>query len=489
MTTPTAPTLLSSGLPGLDSILHGGLPEGHAYLVTGASGTGKTTLAMQFLIEGATNGESAVFVGFSESIEELYLVADVHGWPLARVELFELATHFVKRDIEGSSIFKSAEVELPEAIAKIVEIVEEVEPTRLAIDSLTELRNMAETERAYRRALFGLKAKMEQLGVTTLLVGGRHPGAKSEVESIVQGVVDLYMKTPAYGPVTRHLQVRKMRGRTYETGIHDFSIVTGGLDVFPRIRPREIHRKIGIGEPVRSGVESLDNLVGGGLDRGTTTLLMGPSGTGKTTLILQYAVATAQRGERAVVYSFTEDVPTMKRRAEGLGLPLTECIDSGYIRIQAIDPAELSPGHFAHLVRTEVTEREVTFVAVDSINGYLHAMPDEQALVQHLQDLLTYLGSQGILMMLVMTMAGLLDTTPQRVARLSYLSDTILLLQYLQDESEISKSIAAVKHRTRNHETCVRKLRFGSDGVHVGEQLAQAPVDRWIDSTTEDGGE
>lgn len=486
MTTSKDTTLLHSGIPGLDSILHGGLPAGHAYLVTGASGTGKTTLAMQFLIEGAIHGESTVFIGFSESLEELYVVADAHGWPIDRVEVIELASRFVKRGAEGSSIFRSAEVELPEAVSKIMEVVEAVEPTRVAIDSLTELRNMAETSRAYRRALFQLKVRLEQMGTTTLLMGGKYPKARREVESVVHGVIDLYMDTPVYGAVTRHLEVKKMRGRRYESGFHDFAIVTGGLEVFPRIRPREIHRKIGNGDPVRSGVESLDKLVGGGLDHGTTTLLLGASGTGKTTTILQYAVATALRGERAVVYSFNEGIPTMKRRAEGLDMPLAQYIDRDLICIRSIDPAELTPGHFAHLVRQEVTQREVTFVAIDSINGYHHAMPDRQALVQHLQDLLTYLGSQGILMMLVMTLGGLLEATAQRVARLSYLADTILLFEYLEEEGVIGKSIAAIKHRTRNHEKCMRRLSFGPGGLQVGEQLTDVPSRQWIDAADED---
>lgn len=465
------PDQLSSGVPGLDSILHGGLPRNHPYLITGTPGTGKTSLAFQFLAEGVANDESTVYISFSESLEELRRVAESHGWPIDEIDVFELAADIAERSTAGSSIFHGAEVELPSIVSTILESVERVEPTRLAIDSLTELRNIAESHRTYRRALFQLKARFEQMGTTVLFVGESGQPSETEAESIVHGVIDLEMETPGYGPVHRRLQVSKLRGRDYESGFHDFAIETGGLQVFPRIRPKEIHREIGNGHPVESGVDSLDELLGGGLDRGTTGLIIGPTGTGKSSVVMQYAIAAAQRDERAVIYTFTEDTETVRRRAEGMELPLDEHMDSGHIRIRPIDSSELSPGQFAHYVRKEVTEHEVAFVAIDSLNGYIHAMPDQHSLVPHLHDLLTYLGGQGIIMMLVMTLSGLLGPAEGRVANLSYLADTVLYLRYFERHGEVGKSITAVKHRTRGHGKYVREFSLGTGGVQIGEPL------------------
>lgn len=476
MTKPGEPTILSSGISGLDLILHGGFPADHPYLVTGEPGTGKTSLVLQFLSQGVNEGESAIYVSFSESLIELRRVADSHGWPLDKIEVAEMARDLSERSAAGSSIFHSAEVELPNAIAKIIDLIERVKPTRLAIDSLTELHNMAESDRAYRRALFELKAALEERHVTALFIEGRGSITKMPVESLVHGVIDLHMKTPLYGPVHRSLEIKKLRGRAYETGVHDFTIVKGGLEVYPRIRPRQIHRQIGRGEPVRSGVEALDELVGGGIDRGANSLLLGPSGTGKSTIVIHFAMAAAERGEYAVIYAFDEDAETVVRRAEAMELPLAPYLDSGHIRIQAINVVELSPGHFAHLVREDVVHRRVTFVAIDSLNGYLHAMPGESALVPHLHDLLTYLGAQGVTIMMTMTLTGLLTTHPKKVAHLSYLADTILLLRYIEEVDTIHKSIVAVKHRTRDHNKRVRRLTLGRGGVHIGEPLSVSTV-------------
>lgn len=469
MTNRSEPTSLPSGIAGLDSILHGGYPSPHAYLINGIPGTGKTSLVMQFLTHGVDNGESAVYISFSDSRSELQHVADAHGWPLDKIEVAELSSEISERSAAGSSIFNSAETELPEVISKIIEIVERVKPTRMGLDSLTELRNMAESDRSYRRALFRLKAALEERKVTTLFVETTGDQAKPTTESLVHGVIDLNMKTPIYGPVQRSLEVKKLRGRAYESGIHDFSIVTGGLNVYPRIRPKEIDRQLGDGEPVGSGVEALDRLVGGGLDRGTNSLVLGASGTGKSSIVLHYALAAAERGEKAVIYTFDEDESTIVRRAEAVGLGLSQFLESGDIRIRAVDVSELSPGHFAHLVREDVMKREIGFLAIDSLNGYRNAMPGDSALVPHLHDLFVYLGAQGIVAMLTMTLSGLFTADPKRVANLSYLADAILLLRYVEVGHRIHKTIATVKQRTRDHEKCTRRLSFGRGGVDIGE--------------------
>ncbi len=473
--TATDQIILSSGNAGLDSILHGGLPSQYSYLVQGQSGTGKTTLVLQFLSEGAKRGESTVYVSFSESLFELQQVAQSHGWPLDKIEVAELAPTISRRSAAGSSIFHSTEVELPDVISRIIDIVERVEPTRLGIDSLTELRNMAESNRSYRRALFRLKASLQKRGVTTLFVGEKGEEAKTEAESLVHGVLELHMETPVYGPVHRVLEIKKIRGRTYETGLHDFSIVTGGLEVYPRIRPGTHRREIGADEPVQSDVEALDRLLGGGLDRGTTSLVVGPSGVGKSSVVMQFCIAAAQRGEKSVIYTFSENPETTKRRARGMGLPLSRFLESGHIRILPVESSEHTPGHFVHLVREDVKHRGVTFVAIDSLNGYVQAMPDAMALIANLNDLLTYLGARGIVTMLVITRNIALPSTaqPRQIEYLSYLSDTVLYLNYFKDDGAVHKSITALKQRTRNHEKLVRRLTLGQGGLQIGEPLKQ----------------
>jgi circadian clock protein KaiC len=463
--------VLSSGVAGLDAVLHGGFPVNHPYLIKGAPGTGKTTLALQFLFEGLRQGEKAVYVSFSESMGELRDVAESHNWPLEAIEVCELAGDISRRAVSGSSIFYAADVDLPEVIAKILEVVERVEPSRLVIDSLSELRNMAESRRHYRRALFKLKVSLEGAGVTTLFVGEKGLHSKTEAESLVHGVLNLEMDTPVYGPTRRRLEVSKIRGRTYETGYHDFEIVTGGLEVFPRIRPKAKRHWVGDGESVSSGVEALDHLLGGGLDRGTSSLFMGASGTGKSTVVMQFAIAAAERGEKVVMYTFDEDIGTIRRRASGMGLPLASQLDSGLIRIRTIDAAEMSPGQFAHLVRTDVEDRGADFISIDSINGYMHAMPSDESIISHLHDLLTYLGSQGIVIMLVMTLGGLLRTQEEDLANLSYLADSIVLLRYFEYRGAIRKSITVAKHRTGAHETHIRELMLGDGGVEIGEPI------------------
>ncbi len=463
--------LLPTGISGLDEILHGGLPAHFLYLVKGSPGTGKTSLALQFLAEAARNGESTVYVSFSESISELQAVARSHGWPLDEICVCELADDISRRAVSGSSILHASDVEFPEVLDKILEAVERVEPTRLVIDSLTELRNVAESRRHYRRALFQLKVSLERAGVTSIFVGEKGGQVKTEAESLVHGVIVLDMDTPIYGPVRRRIQVSKLRGRDYESGLHDFQIVTGGIEVFPQIRPKEKRRRQASGARVSSGVAALDDLLGGGLARGTSSLCMGASGTGKSTVVMQYALAAAQRGEKAAIFAFDEDVETIKQRAVSMEVPLLEHMKSGVIRIQSIDAAEMSPGEFAHLVRAQVQEGGVRFVALDSVNGFVHAMPGEQALVPHLHDLLAYLGGQGVVTMLVLTLAGLLRSSNTEIANLSYLADTILLLRYFKRRGEVLKSITAAKHRVGDHQTYVRELDLGRGGIRIGDPV------------------
>jgi circadian clock protein KaiC len=465
--------LLSSGIEGLDSILRGGFPPNNAYLVKGRPGTGKTSLAMQFLLEGARRGESALYVSFSESRRELEVVAESHGWDIDSIRTVELASSISERATAGSSIFHASDVDLPQSLNTITECVERYEPTRVAVDSLTELYNMAESERHFRRALFQLKIRLEKAGVTTIFVGEQGPAVKTDAESIVHGIIELERETPHYGPQRRRLQVSKLRGREIETGFHDFKILHGGLEVYPRIRPSGQGRRIGAGERAKSGIEALDRLLGGGFDRGSTSLIVGPSGAGKSSVVIQYAVAAAKRGEKTVIYTFDEDPATITRRAENMEVPLSEHLDAGLVRVQSVDAAEMSPGQFAHLVREAVDEGGAQFIAIDSINGYMHAMPSTESLVPHLHDLLTYLGNRGVVMMLVMTLGGLFRGTEKEAMHLSYLADTVLLLRYFEQRGAVRRAITAAKHGTGDHEKLIRELTLGEGGVHIGEPIEE----------------
>jgi circadian clock protein KaiC len=436
-------------------------------MIRGQSGTGKTTLAMQFLLQG----ERGVYFSFAESKRELEGVSEQHGWVIDEIKICELAADLSQQTDLGSSIFHAVESEMPEVLEQIYETIEHVKPTRIVIDPLSELKNIAQSERNFRRVLVQLKLMLERHGTTAIFVVGEKYGSDEGFESIAHGLIEMERETPAYGPMRRRIQVAKMRGRTFEEGFHDFEIIAGGLQIYPRVRPKAFERKIGGHERIKSGVAALDRLLGGGLDHGTSTLVAGPSGTGKSSVCLQYALAAAERGEHAVMYSFDEDTDTIRRRASSMKLELDPHLESGAIRIQVVDAAEMSPGRFSHLVRTDIEERDVTFIVLDSLNGYMHSMPSEKALVQHLHDLMTFVGNQGHVLMFTMVMHGLLDGPGAPFGHLSYLADTVLMLRYFEQVGYRSKSITAAKHRTGSHEHLIRQLHFGDGGVRLGDRL------------------
>jgi len=460
-----------TGIAGLDAVLDGGLPRDHAYLVQGDPGSGKTTLGLHFCLAGVRQGERALYLTTCESEEEIREVARSHGWSLDGVTLHYHDARECLGDEPEQSVFHPAEVELPRTIEALLAVIERVNPQRLVIDSLSEIRLLAADPRWFRRQVLELKEDLAGRQCTTLFCDDRLD-PDQPVQSIVHGVIELEQLAPDYGPDRRRLRVAKLRGRPFSSGYHDFRIRTGGIDVYPRLVAAE-HRRHVEAETVSSGLPELDHLFGGGADRGTATLLLGPSGTGKSTVASQFALAAARRGERSAVYIFDERIQTLLRRAKGLGLNLEAEVERGLVELRQIDPAELSPGEFSHAVLRAIAERDVRMLVFDSLAGYLHAMPDERLLSVHLHELLSYLSQQAVTVLMVMTMHGLPGNPRHTPFDLSYISDSVLLFHAFEYAGEFRKAISVYKRRSGGHERTLRELQLGPQGIRIGEPLRQ----------------
>lgn len=458
-----------SGVPGLDEVLGGGFPADRLHLVQGTPGTGKTTIALQFLLEGVRQGEKVLYVTLSETAEELRGVAASHGWDLEGVAIHELAPHEeTLRPDEQYTIFHPSEVELGETTWAVLEEVEQSNPTRVVFDSLAELRLLARDHLRYRRQILALKQYFAGRHCTVLLLDGlNEPGGG--LESVAHSVVELAQLAPEYGPERRRLRVMKLRGGKYRGGYHDYVIHTGGLTVFPRLVAHEHERPFAAGR-IASGVPELDALVGGGLDRGMSTLLVGPAGVGKSVLATQFAVAAATRGERADIYIFDESIPTFLARSSGLGIDIARHVDEGTVGLHRLDPAQISPGEFDHLVRQAVEQRGARVIVIDSLNGYLNAMSEEHAVLIQLHELLTYLGQQGVATLLTIAQHGLVGDLTGVPLDVSYLADTVMLLRYFEAAGALRQAISVVKKRGGEHERAIRELMLGP-GIRVGESL------------------
>jgi circadian clock protein KaiC len=465
------PPRISTGSKGLDSILGGGLDTNRMYLYEGQPGSGKTTLALQFLMEGARRGERVLYISLSETTEELRLVARRHGWSLEGIDIFELVPPETTLDPERElTVLHPAEVELSETTKLVFDRVAQLNPTRVVFDSLSELRLLAQNTLRYRRQVLALKHFFTRRQCTVILLDDlTAAGDDLQLHSISHGVVLLEQLAMEYGAERRRLRIVKMRGIDFSGGYHDFVIRRGGLEIFPRLVAAEHHKPFA-GEFASSGNAELDQMVGGGLERGTNTLLLGAAGVGKSSLALTYAIAAAQRGEHAVFFAFDEGRGTLEARARVLGLPLDEALESGMIRFQQIDPAELSPGEFAWNVRRSVETEGARIVVVDSLNGYLNAMPEGRFLILQMHELLTYLNQQGVLSVLVLAQHGLVGpmNTPLDI---SYLSDAVLMLRYFEHGGMVRRALSVVKKRSGNHEHAIREFRLSSHGVTVGPPL------------------
>jgi circadian clock protein KaiC len=472
---PAKTRVIRTGVEGLDFILRGGLAAGSLYLLEGDPGAGKTTLALQFLLEGAREGESCLMVTLSESEREMRATAASHGWSLEGIRIAEvIASEDALKPDARYTMFHPSEVELGETIKSVLAETERVKPSRVVFDSLSELRLLAQNPHRYRRQILALKQFFARQNCTAFLVDDKTGGAPDmHLHSLVHGVISLERESPAYGSMRRRLQVSKMRGSDFRTGYHDFAIKKGGIVVFPRLIAAE-HEAPFSRDVVASGLKHLDDLLGGGLPRGSSTLLMGPAGTGKSTIAVQYAVAAAARGEHASLFLFDESITTLFERCSALGIDLKQHVDEGRVAIRQIDPAELSPGEFAHDVRHAVEALHSRFVLIDSLNGYLNAMPNEKHLALHLHELLSYLGRRGVVSLLVMAQHGLFGSGIQGPVDTSYLADTVLLLRYFETVGEVRQAISVIKKRAGRHERTIRELQFNhGKGIGVGEPIQE----------------
>jgi circadian clock protein KaiC len=470
MTSQDDETPAATGIPGLDAILRGGFPRNHIYLIDGHPGTGKTTLGLSFLLEGARLGEACLYVTLSETRRELEGVARSHGLTLEGVNIFELVPS--EETLQGDrqyTMFHAAEVELSETTRAVLAEVERVKPLRIVFDSLSEMRLLAQNSLRYRKQILALKQFFAGREITVLFLDDRTAEVGDrQVESIAHGVLSLEQLPITYGSDRRRARIQKLRGVNFHAGFHDFIIQRGGLAVFPRLVAGE-HSRPYERELVKSGLPALDALLGGGLKRGTSALLLGPSGVGKSTIAAQYAAAFAERGELAVIFSFEETVESISERCDAFGMGIGKHLETGRVEIRQVDPTELSPGELVHAIRGAVEERGATFVAIDSLNGYLTAMPEEQFLIAQLHELLTYLGRQGVLSIIVVAQHGLVGAVQSPVDT-SYLADSVILLRFFEAGGEVHHAISVVKKRQGRHERTIRELSFDA-GIHVGRPL------------------
>lgn len=468
-----SPSIIATGNTGLDQVLRGGLPRDRLYLLEGTPGSGKTTLGLQFLFEGVRQGESVLYITLSETSEELQSVAESHGWSLDGVHLFELsAADAVLGGAQEQTILHPWESELGDTIELIQARVDELKPTRLVFDSLSEMRLLAQDPLRYRRQVLALKQFFAGRGITVLLVDdltSSPSGRDNHLHSLCHGVLTLERLTLDFGAARRRLQIQKLRGRDFIAGYHDFTIRRGGLEVYPRMIAAGRYEDF-IGESVASNVDDLDALLYGGPLRGTSTLIIGPAGAGKTTLALQYVMAACARGERCAVYEFDERIGTLLKRAESMGMPLLRYIDEGLLMVHQIDPAELSPGEFAWRVRQDVEENDCRMLVLDSLNGYLAAMPQEQHLILQLHELLSYLSESGVVTFLVNPQHGLVGSMTSNLD-ISYIADTVVLVRFFEAQGRLRKAISILKHRGGAHEDAIRELRIDRQGIRVGQPL------------------
>lgn len=461
---------VQTGSKSLDHILAGGYAPGRVHLLEGRPGSGKTTLAMQFLMAARDRGETALYVTLSEGREELLLSAASHGWVLDGISIYELIPPELSFDpSHEQSIVHTSDLELGETVQLVMDEVTRVRPSCVVFDSLSDIRLLAGSSLRYRRQVLALKHFFARKGCTAVVIDDLTEELDdANLHSLVHGVVRLEQTMVVYGAERRRLRVFKMRGRAFRGGLHDYVIRTGGLEIFPRLVANEHKEGFREGGKAASGVPELDSMLGGGLDRGTSTLIMGPAGSGKSTLAMRYAIEALARDESALFVSFDETRRNFFRRAAGLGMDFDE-FGERFAFLQ-VDPAELSPGELASILRHHVEERGASVVALDSLSGYQNAMPEEQFMLLQMHELLTYLNQQGVLTMLVLAQHGLVGHM-QAPVDLTYLSDTVLLLRFFEARGELRRAISVVKKRTGGHEASIREYRIDAGGLRVGEPL------------------
>jgi circadian clock protein KaiC len=462
----------ATGVPGLDDVLHGGLLPGRFYLVDGNPGAGKTTLALQYLLEGVRNGESCLYVTLSETKDELTAGAASHGWSLDGIQIVELVTE--DSELAGDqdlTMYHPSEVELSQTVRKVVDAVERYKPVRMVLDSLSELRLLSQSSLRYRRQILALKQFFTGRHCTVLLLDDRTAeGPDMQLQSIAHGVISLDHGVPAYGRALRQLKVVKFRGSDFRSGHQDMSIRRGGIEVFPRLIAAE-HGADFRRDTVPSGIPELDALMGGGIDRGTATLVAGPPGSGKSTISLQYAAAAAARGDHAAVFAFEESKAILLARAAGIGMRIEEGRGPGQVMVRQVDPTDIAPGEFAHIVCRAVEEDNARVVVIDSLNGYLNAMPDNRSLLVQLRELLSFLNNHGVATFLVTAQSGMMGAAMRSPVDTSYLADSVVMMRLYEHQGKVKKAISTLKKRSGPHERTLRELGIDADGLTIGEPL------------------
>ncbi len=464
--------LATTGVPGLDDVLHGGLPANRLYLIEGDPGAGKTTLGLQFLLEGVRRGESCLYISLSESKEEVAQVAASHGWSLEGLNLFELSSAEQTLHLgEENTLYATADVDLKETMAILLEEVERLKPARVVLDSIAEVRLLSQTPVRYRRQLLALKQHFADRNCTVLLLDDvSGPDGHVRIATLVHGVISLQQVSIDYGADRRRMRVAKLRGAQYRSGYHDFIIEPGGVRIFPRLIAAE-YRSDFVPTPLSSGEPKLDALLGGGLDRSTAALFVGPSGTGKSALAVHFAAASAHRGENAALFIFEERIGTLLARARALGCPIDDLIKSGRIIVHQSDPAELAPDQFTSLVQEAVEEHDARLVVIDSLNGYFNAMPAARYLTLQMHELLSYLGEKGVASIMTVAQSGAFGGRLNSPLDVSYLSDTIVLLRYFESRGRVRKAISVLKKRSGRHEDSIREFSFSSNGIVMSEPM------------------
>lgn len=462
----------ASGVPGLDEVLHGGFIAGKLYLINGAPGAGKTTLGLQYLLQGIKEGETCLYVTLGEPASELRSTAESHGWSLDGIDIVEIISDESALLAESDlTMYHPSEIDLYETTNHIREAMDKFKPRRMVMDSLSELNLLAQTLLRYRSQVLALSQLLADRNCTALFLDNRTTeGVNTVVHSVAHGVIILDRTVPNYGPVQRQLHITKFRSSDFISGHQDCVLARGGWEVFPRLTPSE-HRTVITYDVVPSGVSALDALLGGGTNRGTSTLLVGPSGTGKSTVAAQYAVAATRRGAHAVIFTFEEAKELLMHRLSALGLSVDEGAGLGKLVVHQIDPAEVLPSQFANMVRRAVDVEDATVVVIDSLSGYINAMPEKRALMIQLHELLSYLNSQGVATFLVSTQAGTLGESLHNEIDASYLTDAVVLFRMYEHAGALRKAISVVKKRSGPHEDTIRDLWFDAQGVHLGPPL------------------
>ncbi|SAL07746.1 Circadian clock protein kinase KaiC [Caballeronia arationis] len=458
------PPRLASGVDGVDDILGGGLTPHRMYLIEGAPGAGKTTFALQFLLKGAETGEAGLYVTLSETKSELVAVATSHGWDVGQFTIIELLSDEGLDPRYEQTVLHPAEVELGETVRDVIEKVDEFKPARLVFDSLSELRLLSQNPMRYRRQILALKRYFATRACTVLLLddNSAEPG-DLQLHSIAHGVISLDNLSHDYGGERRRLRIAKMRGIKFREGYHDMTLDTGGIKVYPRLVAAEHHSTFS-GQLHSTGTEGLDELLGGGLVPGTNSLLIGPSGVGKTTTVVSCLLAALERGEPCVYYLFDETLNTLLQRCAKLGMDLGRHVESGLLTLRQVDPAEISPGEFTSDVRNRVEQGGAKYVAIDSLNAFLQAMPGERYLLLQMHELLGYLNQRGVVTMLVLGQHGIIGEIQSDID-ISYLSDVVLLFRYFERQGEVLTAVTALKSRANAHERSIRQFRLSNTGL------------------------